>query len=218
MKTSIYCRRLKRVLDFCLGLAFLSLLSPLLALVAVMVKLNLGKPVFFRQERTGLNGRTFTMVKFRTMLPQASTGEELADSERLTRFGSILRSSSLDELPELWNVVKGDMSLVGPRPLLPSYLDRYTSHQARRHEVRPGITGLAQSRHRNNTTWEERLALDVEYVDRASFGTDLRIVIATIRTVVRRTGVSHGHDGTMPAFTGELPHEIGKSEFGDGCP
>lgn len=142
------------------------------------------------------------------MLPQATTGVELSDTERLTKFGSMLRSSSLDELPELWNVVKGDMSLVGPRPLLPVYLDRYTSRQARRHEVRPGITGLAQSKHRNSTTWNERLALDVEYVDHVSFCADIRILIATARIVVRRAGVSHGETATMPAFTGEPPSEI----------
>lgn len=201
--SSIYRRIIKRALDLCLGLALLIILSPLMAVVAALVRLNLGKPVFFRQERIGLNGRSFTMVKFRTMLPQAETGVELTDTERLTKFGSMLRSSSLDELPELWNVVKGDMSMVGPRPLLPSYLSLYTSDQARRHAVRPGITGLAQARRRNDTTWPERLSMDVHYVDSFSFWIDARILIATVHSVFSRRGISAREATTMPPFTGE---------------
>lgn len=203
MSKSIYSRSIKRSLDFVLGLVLLILLAPLIAIVAVLVRLKLGTPVLFRQERTGLNGRLFTMVKFRTMLPQPASDIALGDTERLTKFGIILRSTSLDELPELWNVVKGDMSLVGPRPLLHTYLDRYTSHQARRHEVRPGLTGLAQATHRNNTTWNERLALDVEYVDRVSLGTDLRIMFITAKTVLLRIGVRNAETGTMSEFMGD---------------
>jgi lipopolysaccharide/colanic/teichoic acid biosynthesis glycosyltransferase len=174
-----------------------------MALIAALVRIRLGRPVLFRQERPGLGGRPFTLAKFRTMRDATGPdGRPLPDEERLTRFGRLLRSTSLDELPELWSVLRGDMSLVGPRPLLPAYLHRYSPEQARRHEVRPGLTGLAQVRGRNATTWEERLALDVEYVDSWTMVGDLRIIAATVGQVLLRKGISAGEHATMPEFQG----------------
>ena len=168
-----------------------------MGVIAVAVRRSMGTPVLFRQARPGKDGEVFTLVKFRTM----RDGPE-PDAERLTRLGSFLRSSSLDELPELWNVLRGDMSLVGPRPLLVRYLERYSPRQARRHEVRPGLTGLAQTSGRNATTWNDRLELDVRYVDTWTLGGDLRILVRTLLTVVRREGVSADDHATMPEFRG----------------
>jgi lipopolysaccharide/colanic/teichoic acid biosynthesis glycosyltransferase len=189
----------KRLTDVVGAAAALVLLSPVIAVVAVAVRVLHGRPVLFRQERPGLDGRPFTIAKFRTMRDAYdANGVELPDADRLTRFGRVLRSTSLDELPELVNVLRGEMSLVGPRPLLMEYLDQYTAEERQRHLVRPGITGLAQISGRNATTWEERLALDVEYVRSWSLALDVRILWRTVRTVVSRSGISaEGHD-TMP--------------------
>lgn len=168
------------------------------AIVACAVRLTMGAPVFFRDVRAGLDGRPFTLVKFRSMLNGAGT-----DAERLTRFGRFLRASSLDELPEFWNVLKGDMSLVGPRPLPIRYLPRYTAEQARRHEVRPGVTGLAQVNGRNALDWNEKLRYDVAYVDSHSFAGDLKILAQTAWQCLRPRGISHDGEATMPEFTGK---------------
>ena len=170
---------------------------PLLATVAAAVFVSLGRPIFLRQRRLGRGGVPFAIVKFRTM----REGEG-SDAERLSRFGRFLRSTSLDELPELWNVMRGEMSLVGPRPLLPQYLDRYTPEQARRHEVKPGLTGLAQVRGRNALSWDERLALDVAYIDHWSVGLDLEILAKTLPAVVSRRGIAAPGSATMPEFRG----------------
>jgi len=194
---------IKRGLDIGLAATALVLAAPVLLLVAIAVRVNLGGPVLFRQQRPGLHGRPFTMVKFRTMRDALGRdGRPLPDADRLTPFCTLLRSTSLDELPELWNVVRGDMSLVGPRPLLMEYLDRYTPEQARRHEVRPGVTGWAQVNGRNAVSWEERFRLDVWYVEHRSLRLDLRILLRTLALVLRRTGVSAQGDATMPVFQG----------------
>jgi lipopolysaccharide/colanic/teichoic acid biosynthesis glycosyltransferase len=187
--------------DIIVSLAALVLLSPLLLLIAAIVRLKLGTPVLFAQARPGLGGRIFTILKFRTMTDARSPdGKPLSDAERLTRFGRFLRSTSIDELPELWNVLRGDMSLVGPRPLLVSYLPRYSAEQARRHEVRPGLTGWAQVNGRNATSWEDRLRLDTWYVDHRSLKLDCHILIKTVRIVLRREGISSADSVTMPEF------------------
>lgn len=197
-----YRSRVKRALDLGVGLAALVASAPLQGCVAVLVLVKLGRPVLFRQARPGLGGRPFELVKFRSMRPLDPARGWVDDRTRLTSFGHALRSTSLDELPALWNVVRGDMSLVGPRPLLVQYLDRYNSDQARRHHVLPGLTGLAQVSGRNGISWEERLRLDVAYVDRQSVGLDLRILVATVRAVLTRSGVSSAEHATMPEFTG----------------
>lgn len=194
---------LKRILDIVVSLAALIVLSPVLLVTALLVARNLGQPVLFRQVRPGLHGRPFTMFKFRTMRDATdASGRSLPDAERLTDFGRRLRSTSLDELPELINVLRGEMSLVGPRPLIMDYLERYTPEQARRHEVRPGITGWAQVNGRNTVDWEERFAMDVWYVDNQSLWLDLKIIWLTVRTVLARDGVSAQGHVTMPEFTG----------------
>jgi len=185
----------KRTMDVVLSAAALAVLAVPMAVVAVAIRLTMGSPVLFRQQRPGRHGEVFTICKFRTM----RDGPE-PDAERLTRLGRFLRATSLDELPELFNVLAGDMSLVGPRPLLVQYLDRYTPEQARRHEVRPGLTGLAQVSGRNATTWEERLALDVRYVDERSLLLDLRILARTVAAVLKREGISADGHATMPEF------------------
>ena len=190
-------RTSKRVFDLALALPLLAVAAVPMALVALALWLADGSPVLFRQRRPGLGGRTFTLVKFRTM--RAGDGP---DEQRLTRLGRIVRTLSLDELPQLWNVVRGDMSLVGPRPLLPQYLERYTPRQARRHEMPPGITGLAQVEGRNALTWEERFELDVRYVDDWSLALDAWIVVRTIAAVLLRRGVSAAGHATMPEFLG----------------
>lgn len=194
--------RTKRVIDVLAAGLGLLLLAPLIAVVALAVALALGRPVLFRQLRAGRHGEVFELVKFRTMLPVDAARGLITDEDRLTPFGRWLRASSLDELPTLWNVLRGDMSLVGPRPLVATYLDRYTPEQARRHEVRPGITGLAQVRGRNALTWEEKFAYDVWYVDHRSFWLDLRILAETPRTVLRRDGISAPGAATVYEFLG----------------
>ena len=199
----IYTSIGKRSVDLLLATLALLASAPLLLAIAAVVRLNVGRPVLFRQRRPGLNGVPFTLLKFRTMRDaRDSSGNLLADADRLTRFGRFLRSSSLDELPELWNVLKGDMSLVGPRPLLMQYLDRYTGHQARRHEVRPGITGLAQVSGRNALTWQEKFALDVEYVDSCSWRLDVAILALTAREVLARRNVNQQGQATAQEFMG----------------
>ena len=195
--------RLKRALDLVGAAAGLVVAAPVMAVVAAAVRVDLGTPVLFRQQRPGLAGRPFMMMKFRTMRDAVDArGRTLPDGERLTRLGKLLRATSLDELPELWNVVRGDMSLVGPRPLLMQYLGRYSPAQQRRHEVRPGITGLAQVSGRNALSWDAKFELDVRYVDEWSNQLDLAILLQTVRAVLRRDGISHGADATMPEFMG----------------
>lgn len=193
----------KRATDVTGALVGLVLLSPVLLLLAVAVRLALGSPVLFRQPRLGRGGRQFTVWKLRTMTDRRDPdGQLLPDAERLTGLGRFLRASSLDELPELWNVLRGQMSLVGPRPLLVQYAPLYTAEQARRHEVLPGITGWAQVNGRNTTTWEQRFALDTWYVDRWSLSLDLRILLRTAGQVFRREGITYGGHATMPVYEG----------------
>ena len=193
----------KRALDVTVATVALVLGAPVLLAVAGAIRLTLGAPVLFSQERPGLHARPFRLRKFRTMTTATdASGRPLPDDRRLTPLGRWLRATSLDELPELWNVLRGEMSLVGPRPLLVEYLPRYTPEQARRHDVRPGLTGWAQVHGRNAVGWEERLALDVWYVDHRSFGLDLRILARTVGLVLRREGVHAPGAATMPAFTG----------------
>jgi lipopolysaccharide/colanic/teichoic acid biosynthesis glycosyltransferase len=192
----------KRIVDVVAAGLGLGVTAPVMGAVAVAVRRDLGSPVLFRQLRPGRGGRPFELVKFRTMrIVSASDGVD-TDGERLTPFGRWLRSTSLDELPTLWNVLRGDMSLVGPRPLLMEYLDRYTSEQYRRHEVRPGVTGLAQVRGRNGLSWEEKFASDVEYVDTIGARLDARILLTTLRIVLRRQGISAPGTATMHLFAG----------------
>lgn len=193
----------KRFLDLLIASLGLVLAAPILAVLSLLVALKLGRPVFFRQPRLGWRGEVFDFIKFRTMTDERdSQGVLLADSKRLTPFGRLLRSTSLDELPQLLCVLRGDMSLIGPRPLLVQYRERYSPEQFRRHEVRPGITGLAQVNGRNQTTWQARFALDVEYVDNLSFWLDLRIVWQTVAVVLGRRGTNHSGDVTFPEFMG----------------
>lgn len=202
----MYASHLKRLFDLVIALLALFILAPVIGLVALLVHLKLGAPVLFRQQRPGLHGKPFTLYKFRTMTDaRDAAGNLLPDSERLTPFGRFLRSTSLDELPELWNVIKGDMSLVGPRPLLMKYLDRYTPEQARRHEVKPGITGWAQINGRNTLTWEDKFKLDIWYVDHLSLALDLKILVLTLVKVFKREGISAIDHDTMPEFTGTCP-------------
>jgi len=194
---------LKRVFDVAVSAAALLLLSPVIAIVAWQISRKMGSPVLFRQVRPGLNGRPFEMVKFRTMKDALdAVGNPLPDSERLTPFGQFLRSSSLDELPELWNVLRGDMSLVGPRPLLVEYLPRYSREQYRRHEVRPGITGWAQVNGRNSLDWDKKFKLDVWYVDNQSLCLDIKILFLTVKKVLVRDGISAEGEATMSKFKG----------------
>ena len=194
---------IKRLFDLTVAALALLLLSPLLGLLALLVRLKLGSPVLFRQQRPGLHGKPFTLIKFRTMTDKRDAqGNLLPDAERLTPFGKFLRASSLDELPELWNVLKGEMSLVGPRPLLMEYLLLYTPEQARRHEVRPGITGWAQVNGRNALTWEEKFALDVWYVDNHTLWLDLKVILMTLYKIVKRDGITQPGQATMTPFRG----------------
>lgn len=194
----------KRALDLTVASAALVATAPVQAVVAVAVAKNLGTPVLFRQARPGRDGAIFTLVKFRTMKEVDEDAGLVTDEQRMTRFGQLLRSTSLDEFPSLWNVVRGDMSIVGPRPLLPAYLPLYSAEQARRHEVRPGITGLAQTSGRNALSWAERFTLDVAYVDRRSAMLDLKILWATVRTVFAREGIAEEGEVTMTPFAGNL--------------
>ena len=194
---------IKRLIDITASGAALIALSPILAVTAYKVKKNLGSPVLFKQLRPGLNGKPFEMIKFRTMKDAVDKdGNLLPDSDRLTPFGQKLRSTSLDELPELWNVLKGDMSLVGPRPLLMEYLPLYNSEQARRHNVRPGVTGYAQVNGRNAISWEQKFALDTWYVDNQSLWLDIKILAKTVRQVLIKDGISAAGEATMSKFTG----------------
>jgi len=193
----------KRFFDVTASFLLLILLAPLFLLIAMLVRMKLGSPVFFRQTRPGLNGAPFEMIKFRTMLEaRDDKGNDLPNAERMTTFGNLLRSTSLDELPELWNVIKGDMSLVGPRPLLMDYLPLYSTEQFRRHEVRPGVTGWAQVNGRNAISWEEKFKLDVWYVDNRTFMLDLKILFLTVKKVFKRDGINATADTTMTRFTG----------------
>jgi sugar transferase EpsL len=200
---------LKRLLDIVVSASALVLLSPLILIIALLVRLRFGRPVIYQQVRPGLHGRPFTIYKFRTMVDTTDEhGQLLPSIERTPPFGHRLRSLSLDELPELWNVLKGDMSLVGPRPLMMAYLPRYTAEQARRHDVRPGVTGLAQISGRNTLTWEQKFALDVEYVQRHDLAMDLSILVRTIGAVLSREGIRHGESLDMPEFLGtEAPSQ-----------
>lgn len=200
MRPDVRDDTVKRVLDVSLSALALAATAPLQVIVAGVVLATQGRPVLFRQPRPGLDGEVFELRKFRTMRHPDATHR--TDAERLSTVGRFLRSTSLDELPSLWNVLRGDMSLVGPRPLLVSYLDRYTPQQARRHEVRPGITGLAQVSGRNALSWEDRLALDVDYVERRSLGLDLSILWRTVIAVVGRQGISGEGEATMSEFVG----------------
>ena len=196
---------LKRAFDVVCSFFGLLFLSPVILILAWMIRRKLGSPVFFRQLRPGKNGVPFEMIKFRTMRDAIdANGQPLPDSERMTPFGSFLRSSSLDELPELWNVLKGDMSLVGPRPLLMQYLPLYTAAQNRRHEVRPGVTGWAQVNGRNSLSWDEKFKLDVWYVDNRSLKLDVKILFLTVRKVLIKEGISQENNATMEPFTGSM--------------
>lgn len=193
----------KRFLDLILTIPAFVLLSPVLIVTALLVRITLASPVLFRQLRPGFQGKPFELYKFRTMNNKCDQdGKLLPDAERLTKFGRLLRSTSIDELPELFNVLKGDMSLVGPRPLLMQYLDRYTLEQARRHEAKPGITGWAQVNGRNALTWEEKFKLDVWYVDNQSFWLDIKIIFMTIWKILKREGINQQGQATMEEFKG----------------
>ena len=200
-RLGFYERFVKRPQDFLCALAALVVLSPVLLVVAALVRVKLGTPVLFTQDRPGKDGKIFKLYKFRTMLDAYdASGEPLPDEERLTSFGAKLRATSLDELPELINILKGDMSVVGPRPLLVRYLPRYNARQARRHEVRPGFTGLAQVHGRNALSWEEKFEWDVQYVDNVSFFGDWKIILQTVATVVKREGIHSAKSATMEEF------------------
>lgn len=199
----MWARKVKRLIDVTACLITLPVVLVVCGAVALAIWLTMGRPVLFRQKRAGLYGRVFELWKFRTMTNgRDESGRLLPDEKRLTRLGRFLRSTSLDELPQVWNVLRGEMSLVGPRPLLPEYLERYTPEQARRHEVRPGITGWAQVNGRNETTWEERFRRDVWYVDNWSLWLDLKILWLTVIKVLRRDGISRQGHATMPEFLG----------------
>ena len=190
-------------MDLILSLISLIVLSPVLLIIALLVRLKLGRPVIFRQERPGLNEKIFTLYKFRTMTNETDkNGELLPDSTRLTKFGGFLRSTSLDELPELLNIIKGDMSIVGPRPLLVKYLPLYNDHQRHRHDVRPGLTGWAQVNGRNAISWEEKFNLDIEYVKNVSFLLDLKIIFLTLKKVIMKEGINQSDNETMEDFKG----------------
>lgn len=198
-----YEKYIKRPQDFCCALIALIVLSPVMLVIAILVRTRLGRPVIFTQERPGRDGRIFRLRKFRTMTDaRDEQGNLLPDEQRLPPFGRRLRSTSLDELPELLNILRGDMAVVGPRPLLVKYLGRYNERQARRHEVRPGFTGLAQVRGRNAISWEEKFDWDVKYVDRVTFLGDWKIILETVRTVLKREGISSGASVTMEEFMG----------------
>lgn len=202
-KIGFYEKFIKRPQDLILSLVALIFLSPLLVIVAILVRTKLGSPVLFTQDRPGLNEKIFKMYKFRTMTYEIDeNGELLPDSVRLTKFGKMLRATSLDELPELWNIVRGDMAIVGPRPLLVQYLDYYNDHQKRRHEVRPGLSGHAQVNGRNAISWEDKFYLDVEYVDNISFIGDWKIIFLTIKKVLVKDGISSDTSVTMEPFKG----------------
>lgn len=209
MNGGIYIRYFKRLMDIILSLIGLIVLSPILLIVALHVRVKLGSPIIFKQKRPGLNEKIFTMYKFRTMTDERDeNGELLPDSVRLTKFGKFLRSTSLDELPELFNILKGDMSVIGPRPLLVEYLSLYNEHQKRRHKVRPGLSGLAQVSGRNTISWEDKFDLDVEYVDNISFFGDWKIIFLTLKKVLVREGISSNTEVTMEPFRGSEKESV----------
>lgn len=202
-KKGFYERFIKRPQDFLCSLLAIIVLSPVMLITAILVRTKLGSPIIFKQERPGLNGEIFKLYKFRSMTDKKDEkGNLLPDEERLTHFGKVLRSTSLDELPELFNILKGDMAVVGPRPLLVKYLSRYNEHQARRHEVRPGFTGYAQVHGRNSITWEDKFDKDVYYVDHVSFVMDWNIIFKTVLIVLKREGISSNTSTTMEEFYG----------------
>lgn len=202
-KKGFYEKFIKRPQDFLCALAAIIVLSPVMLITAILVRTKLGSPVIFKQERPGLNGKIFTLYKFRTMTDKKDeNGNLLSDEIRLTNFGKKLRSTSLDELPELFNILNGDMAVVGPRPLLVRYLPRYNEHQARRHEVRPGFTGYAQVNGRNAITWEDKFEKDVYYVDHVTFLGDWKIIFKTVSTVLKKEGISSDTSATMEEFMG----------------
>lgn len=208
-QAGVYEKYIKRAMDVLLSFGALVVLSPVLLIVAVLVRTKLGSPVLFRQERPGKDGKIFALYKFRTMTDaRDQEGNLLPDEVRLTRFGKLLRSTSLDELPELYNILRGDMSLVGPRPLLVKYLPRYSPRQARRHEVRPGLTGWAQVNGRNALSWEERFELDVYYTEHLSMGMDVKILFLTVKAVLCRSGISSETSVTMEEFMGTLESQF----------
>lgn len=199
----MYARYIKRLLDFVLSLIAIIILSPVLLIVALLVRTKLGSPVIFKQERPGLNEKIFTLYKFRTMTEAKDVQDNLLpDDVRLTKFGNMLRSTSLDELPELWNIIKGDMAIVGPRPLLVKYLTLYNEKQRHRHDVRPGFTGYAQVNGRNSIPWEEKFDLDIYYVNNITFVQDFKIIIRTLKVVFIRDGISSDTSTTMEEFRG----------------
>ncbi|HHX94806.1 MAG TPA: sugar transferase, partial [Clostridia bacterium] len=208
-RCGIYRRFFKRPLDLVLSLCAIIFLSPVFLVIAILVRLNLGSPVIFKQKRPGLNEKIFTLYKFRTMTDaRDENGELMPDEDRLTGFGKFLRSTSLDELPELFNILKGDMSLVGPRPLLVQYLPLYNDHQKRRHEVKPGLSGLAQVNGRNVISWEEKFKFDVQYVDNISFIGDLMIIFQTLKKAIMREGINSEIAATMDVFTGSVEERV----------
>ncbi len=216
-KPGFYEKYIKRPQDFILSLLALVVLSPVILIIALIVRIKLGSPVIFKQERPGLNGKIFRLYKFRTMSDKKDeNGNLLPDELRLGKFGKTLRSTSLDELPSLINIIKGDISIVGPRPLLVRYLPRYNEHQARRHEVRPGFTGYAQTNGRNAITWEQKFDYDVEYVDNITFIGDWKIIFKTVLTVLKRDGITSETSATMEEFMGsdsELSKEHTKANL-----
>lgn len=204
---------IKRILDIISSLLAIIILSPLLAVTAVLVKTKLGSPVLFKQERPGKDEKIFTLMKFRTMTDERDeNGELLPDEVRLTKFGKFLRSTSIDELPELFNILKGDMSVIGPRPLLVEYIPRYNEHQHRRHEVRPGLSGWAQVNGRNTVSWEDKFDMDVHYVDNYSFVMDVKILFMTVLNVLKKEGISSETSATMEVFMGTPGREEANQE------
>ena len=202
-KSGLYRLYFKRPMDFILSLLAITILSPVFIITGVLVRTKLGSPILFKQNRPGLDEKIFTMYKFRTMTDQKDeNGELLPDHIRLTKFGEMLRATSLDELPELFNILKGDMSIIGPRPLLVQYLPLYNAHQQRRHEVRPGLSGYAQVNGRNSISWEDKFDLDVQYVDSVTFINDVKIIMLTLKKVFVKDGISSGSSVTMEVFTG----------------
>lgn len=207
-KKGIYEKYFKRLFDFSVSLIAFTLLFPLLFIVAILIRLKLGSPIIFKQDRPGLNEQIFTLYKFRTMTDKKDNqGVLLPDSERLTKFGKFLRSTSIDELPGLINIIKGDMSIVGPRPLLVEYLELYNSEQRKRHEVRPGLSGYAQINGRNALSWEDKFKLDVVYVNNVTFKHDIGIILKTILKVIKREGISSSNSVTMEKFKGSTGTE-----------